>query len=87
MQLSQSLQWVDLNGLAILQVRHILVVLNTPLCTILIGNSWHPKQFSFLFIIPGSIVPVIHIIINSNKFSNKGIIITATVKLDFKNYK
>ena len=77
-----------MNDFAILHARYILLVLNKPLCIILIGNSWYPKQFSFLFvIIPGSIVPVIHIIINSNQFSNKGIIITSIVKLDSKNYK
>ena len=69
-----------------LQVRHNFVILYTPLCTTLIGVSWHPKQFSFLFIIPGSIEPVIHNIISSNKFNIIGIITTMIVKFSFKNY-
>ena len=50
------------------------------------GISLSPTYSLFLFNIPGSIEPQIHIIINSDIFNTIGIIITAIVKLSFKNY-
>ena len=58
MQLSQSLQWEERNGLTILHVGHIFAIFKYPLWTNFIGNLFILLKSKFLFIIPGSLKPV-----------------------------
>ena len=58
-QLSHSLQWDDLKGLTILHVGHIFAIFKTPLWTVFEGIWLILYKLVFLFIIPGSVNPVI----------------------------